>query len=195
MARSVTLARHGETEWSRDGKHTGRTDIPLTDRGREQARTLGRVLAEQSIDMVLTSPLERARDTCHLAGYGDSAVERAELREWDYGEFEGRTTLEIREEVPGWSIWTHPVQQGETLEQVGRRVDSIVEELEGVEGNVLLFAHGHVLRALAARWCGLRPMDGRLLALSTATVSELGWERETKVVRAWNVPATPAGDD
>jgi broad specificity phosphatase PhoE len=182
----VVLVRHGETEWSRDGKHTGRTDVSLTERGREQAEALGAALGERRFELVLTSPLQRASETCRLAGYGEAAQPRDELREWDYGAYEGRTTVEIREEHPGWTLWRDGVPGGEPAAQVGARADGIIAELRSLAGDAALFAHGHVLRVLAARWLGLEPAAGRLFTLDTATISVLGYERETAVIRIWN---------
>jgi broad specificity phosphatase PhoE len=182
----VVLVRHGETEWSRDGKHTGRTDVSLTERGRGQAEALGAALKGRRFELVLTSPLQRASETCRLAGYGEVAQPRDELREWDYGAYEGRTTLEIREERPGWTLWRDGVPGGETAAQVGARADNVIAELRSLAGDAALFAHGHVLRVFAARWVGLEPATGRLFALDTATISVLGYERETAVIRVWN---------
>ena len=182
----VVLVRHGETEWSRTGKHTGRTDVELTDRGREQARALGDALRGRPFALSLTSPLRRARETCDIAGFGDAAQDRDELQEWDYGDYEGRTTPEIRAERAGWTLWRDGVPGGETAAEVGARVDRVIQELRSVDGDAAVFAHGHVLRVLAARWLGLEPEDGRLFALDTATVSTLGYERETAVIRTWN---------
>jgi broad specificity phosphatase PhoE len=182
----IWLARHGETEWSRDMRHTGRTDVPLTEVGREQARKLQRSLEDHDFLRVLTSPLSRAAETCELAGLGDRAERSDALLEWDYGEYEGLTTAQIRERRPGWVLWRDGCPGGETAAEVGARVDPLVAELLQSRGDAALFAHGHVLRVLAARWLGLRPGDGALLALSTGTLSTLGWERETAVVRSWN---------
>ena len=182
----IVLVRHGETEWSRAGKHTGRTDVPLTEAGRRQAQAVGIELQKRRFAAVWTSPLSRAADTCRLAGFGDVAVERDELMEWDYGEYEGRTTAEIRGERPGWTLWRDGVPGGETIDEVAARVDRLLADAESVPGDVLLFAHGHVLRVLAARWLGLEPAAGRLFALDPATLSVLGYERETRVVRQWN---------
>ncbi len=140
---------------------------------------------------MLASPLQRAAETCRLAGLADVAVLRDELMEWDYGAYEGRTTAEIREEVPGWSLWRDGVPGGETAADVGRRVDAVIVDVRAVDGDVALFAHGHLLRVLAARWVGLPPTEGRLFALDPATISILGHERETPVIRGWNEP-TPA---
>ena len=186
----VVLVRHGETLWSRDGKHTGRTDILLTDEGRRQSERVGGTLRGRRFPLVLTSPLQRAAETCRLAGLGDVAVFRDELMEWDYGDYEGRTTPEIRTEVPGWSLWRDGVPGGETAADVGRRVDGVLAELRALDGDVAVFAHGHVLRVLAARWLGLPPTEGRLFALDPATISILGYERETPVIRRWNEPVS-----
>ena len=187
-AHEVVLVRHGETEWSRSGKHTGRTDIPLAERGRQDARAVGDALRNRTFALVLTSPLTRAAETCRLAGFGEAAVQRDELREWDYGAYEGRTTAEIRKERPAWTLWRDGVPEGESIEEVAARVDRVIAELRAIDGDALLFAHGHVLRMLAARWLGLDPSGGRLFALDPATLSALGYERETPVVRLWNQP-------
>jgi broad specificity phosphatase PhoE len=187
-AHEVVLVRHGETEWSRAGKHTGRTDVPLTEQGRRQAEAVGTALGDRDFALVLTSPLGRALDTCRLAGFGDRAEPRDELMEWDYGAYEGRTTSEIREERPGWTLWRDGVREGETIEQVGQRVDRVLEQIRSLEGDALLFAHGHVLRVLTARWLELEPDAGRLFALDPATLSTLGYERETPVIELWNQP-------
>jgi broad specificity phosphatase PhoE len=184
----VVLVRHGETEWSRSGRHTGRTDVPLTEHGRAQAEAVGAALRDREFALVLTSPLGRALETCRLAGFGDRAEERDELMEWDYGAYEGRTTPEVRNERPGWTLWREGVPEGETVEQVGARVDGVLNEVRALDGDVLLFAHGHVLRVLTARWLGLEPDAGRLFALDPATISTLGWERETPVLQLWNQP-------
>lgn len=185
-APEILLARHGETEWSLDGRHTGTTDIPLTDGGRDQARRLGERLSGRSFERVLSSPLSRALETCRLAGLEDQVELAPDLVEWDYGEYEGLTTAEIRETVPGWTVWTHPIPGGEAAEAVGARVDHVIARVAKLEGDAVVFAHGHVLRVLAARWIGLEPEAGARLALSTATMSALGWEREQRVVRLWN---------
>jgi broad specificity phosphatase PhoE len=185
----VVLVRHGETEWSRAGKHTGRTDVPLTEHGRLQAQAVGAALSDREFALVLSSPLGRALETCRLAGFGERAELRDELMEWDYGAYEGRTTSEIREQRPGWTLWRDGVPAGETVEQVGARVDRVLDEMRSLEGDALLFAHGHVLRVLTARWLGLDPDAGRLFALDPATLSTLGYERETPVLQLWNQPA------
>jgi broad specificity phosphatase PhoE len=182
----IWLVRHGETEWSLGGRHTGRTDIPLTADGLRQAEALGRHLAGHAFARVLTSPLARARETCRLAGFGDVAEATDDLREWDYGIYEGRTTPDIRKTEPGWSIWTTAVTQGESVEQVGERVRRVIDRAASASGDVALFAHAHVLRILAACWLALPPEGGRLLALGTASISVLGYERETRVISAWN---------
>ena len=184
----VVLVRHGETLWSRVGKHTGRTDVPLTEEGRRQSERVGDALRGRRFALVLTSPLQRAAETCRLAGLGDVAVFREELMEWDYGAYEGRTTPEIRAEVPKWLLWRDGVPGGETAADVGRRVDEVIADVRAADGDVAIFAHGHVLRVLAARWLGLPPTEGRLLALDPATISILGYERETPVIRRWNEP-------
>jgi broad specificity phosphatase PhoE len=188
----IVLARHGETEWSRDRRHTGRTDIPLTERGRREAAKLRDALAGRSFARVLSSPLGRALETCRLAGLGDRAELSDDLVEWDYGEYEGITTAEIREKRPDWNLWRDGCPGGETAADVGRRVDRVVAALDGLEGDAAVFAHGHLLRVLAARWLGLGPEAGALLALDTGTLSALGYERETRVITRWNVPVTGA---
>jgi probable phosphoglycerate mutase len=184
--RHVWLVRHGETEWAKLGRHTGRTDIPLTDAGRRQARALGRRLARVRFGLVLTSPLSRAADTAALAGFGEVAVVDPDLREWDYGAFEGRLTIDIRTDHPGWTIWTGPWPGGEAVDEVGARADRVLARIAAADVDVLLFSHGHLLRVLAARWLGLPPASGGLFALGTATISILGWERETRVIESWN---------
>lgn len=187
----VVLVRHGQTEWSLSGQHTGTTDIPLTDVGRRDAEALGARLSGWRFSQVLSSPLARAMDTCRLAGLGERVETVDDLREWDYGEYEGRRTVDIREERPGWGLWLDGAPGGETAEQVGRRADRVLEAARSAPGDVALFAHGHVLRVLGARWIGLPPDHGRLLALSTASISVLGWEREIAVVERWNETAAP----
>jgi probable phosphoglycerate mutase len=180
------LVRHGETEWSRLGRHTGRTDIPLTEAGRAQAAAVARKLSGHEFAMVLSSPLARALDTARLAGFGDRVETTDDLLEWDYGADEGLTTKQIRRERPGWTVWRDGPKDGETADEVAERVDRAIERVRSATGDVLVFAHGHVLRLLAARWLGEPPTEGRLFALSTATVSVLGWERETAVIERWN---------
>ncbi len=182
----IWLVRHGETEWSKSGQHTGRTDIPLTAMGERQGQALGRTLAGRQFALVLTSPLARARETCRLAGFASAAQPSDDLLEWDYGLYEGRTTAEVRAEQPGWSIWTTPMPKGETVEQVGERTRRVIERVAAVDGDVALFAHAHVLRILAACWIGLPPIHGRSLTLGTASLSVLGYERQTRVIEVWN---------
>lgn len=184
----VVLVRHGETEWSAAGRHTGRTDVPLTEQGRRQAKALGAYLDGFSFALVLTSPLRRALETCRLAGLEALAQTRDDLMEWDYGEYEGRTTPDIRTIRPGWSLWKEGVPGGETAKEVGGRADRVIAEARSTGGDVVLFAHGHILRTLTARWLALPPDRGRSLALETATVSVLGYERETPVILRWNLP-------
>jgi probable phosphoglycerate mutase len=178
--------RHGETEWARLGRHTGRTDIPLTPLGREQAAAVEGRLAGHSFADVWSSPLSRALATARLAGFADRVETSDDLLEWDYGADEGRTTAEIRLERPGWTIWDTGPKDGETIQQVAERVDRVIARARSASGDVLVFAHGHVLRILAARWIGQPPVEGRLFALSTATLSILGWEREQPVIERWN---------
>jgi probable phosphoglycerate mutase len=183
---AVWLIRHGETEWSASGRHTGRSDIPLTDAGRDQATALGRHLGARRFESVLCSPLRRARDTCQLAGYAEVAQSEGDVAEWDYGEYEGRTTAEIRQERPGWSVWSHDLPGGESLGAVAERADRVVAALAEREGEVAIFSHAHLLRVLAARWLGLPPVEGRRFVLGTAAIAVLGWERENRVVMCWN---------
>lgn len=182
----VWVLRHGETEWSRNGRHTGRTDLPLTPGGCDQARAVGRLLAGRAFSLVLVSPLARAGETCRLAGYGDQAEVDDDLREWDYGDHEGVTTTQIREAVPGWTVWTGTCPGGETVAQVAARADRVIARALAAPGDVALFAHGHILRVLTARWCELDPIEGRRFPLDTGTVNVLGWEHEYPVVRRWN---------
>jgi broad specificity phosphatase PhoE len=204
------LIRHGETEWSLSGKHTSRTDIPLTEHGRKRAEELRDYLKGTKFDAVFVSPMQRARETCAIAGFGDVAVVDEGLSEWDYGVYEGKTTKEIQAEIPGWSVWKNEIVGGETVEHVGERADRVITQTLVADmpvpwkasapgsgkvalfahapgsGKVALFAHAHILRILAARWIGLDAKDGALLALGTGSVSVLGWERETRVIERWN---------
>lgn len=182
----VFLVRHGETEWTIARRHTGRTDIPLTDTGREEAKLLGDRLAGHDLALVLTSPLSRARETCELADLGTPATVADDLREWDYGDYEGRTTADIREERPGWRLFTDGVPHGETPEEVARRADRVVAQARAAGGDVALFAHSHLLRVLAARWVEQPPVFGARLRLSTTSISILAWEREVPVILSWN---------
>lgn len=185
-AHRVVLVRHGETEWTRTGQHTGRTDIPLTVHGRRQAELLGSRLEPGRFSLVLTSPMSRAADTCRLAGLGNAALVTQDLHEWDYGAYEGRRTADIRAERPGWLLWRDGVPNGETADDVARRVDRMIASARGAGGDVALFAHGHVLRALAARWVGETAAAGARYALHPASISVLGWEREVPVIVRWN---------
>jgi probable phosphoglycerate mutase len=180
------LVRHGETEWARLGRHTGRTDIPLTDAGRRQALAVKSKLEGHRFALVLSSPRSRALDTARLAGFGDVVDVDPDLAEWDYGAWEGLTTPQIREHIKGWTIWANGAPNGETPEQVAARCDRVVARVRAAKGDALLFGHGHLLRVFTARWLDLGPSEGRHFALATATVSVLGWERETPVVERWN---------
>ena len=182
----VVLVRHGQTTWSRDGRHTGRSDVPLTAQGERAAALAAAPLRAWDFALVLTSPLVRAVDTCRLAGLGERAQVRDDLAEIDYGEDEGRTTAEIRAERPGWTLWRDGSPGGETLEQAGERADRVIAECRAAGGPAALFAHGHILRVLGARWAGLAAADGGRLALDTAAICVLGWERETPVIERWN---------
>lgn len=182
----IWLLRHGETPWSLAGRHTGRTDIALTPRGELQAEALGRRIGGRAFARVWTSPLRRAHDTCRIAGYGDVAETDDDLQEWDYGGYEGRTTADIRLERPGWTIWEAGAPDGEDAAAVGARVERVLARALAAGGDVALFAHGHLLRALAARWLGWPVAAGGALALDTASVCVLGFERERRVLRAWN---------
>jgi probable phosphoglycerate mutase len=184
----VVLVRHGETAWSRSGRHTGRTDVPLTDAGVRNAELLAPRLERRHFAGVFTSPLSRAAETCRLAGLGEKAQVREELLEWDYGEYEGITTPQIRESRPDWYLWRDGCPGGEQPRDVGARADRVIAAIADADQDVALFAHGHILRVVAARWIGLGPEAGALLALNTATLSVLGFERETRVVRRWNAP-------
>jgi broad specificity phosphatase PhoE len=187
MGLELWLVRHGETEWSASGKHTSTTDIPLTERGRERAAALREYLAGKKFDAVLVSPMARARETCAIAGYGSVAVVDEDLKEWNYGDAEGKTTPEMRA-VRGadWSVWTSPIVGGETVEAVGDRADKVIARAVAVGGTVALFAHAHILRILAARWIGLAATGGAKFALGTGSLSVLAFERETRVVERWN---------
>ncbi len=185
------VIRHGETEWSRSGRHTGRTDLALLPEGEEQARTLRNSLADYRFATVLTSPLVRARETCRLAGLGKDAIVDPDLLEWDYGSYEGLTTAEIREQRPGWDLFDDGAPGGEGAADVGRRVDRVIGLVRAASGDVALVAHGHVLRVMAARWVGLEPPAARFFVLAPAALGELGWERQQPVISSWNVRRTP----
>jgi broad specificity phosphatase PhoE len=190
MSAELWLIRHGQTEWSLNGKHTSRTDVMLTAEGRRLAEHLGTYLAGKEFVAVFCSPMQRARETCAIAGFGDVAVIDESLKEWDYGAYEGRTTQEIRDELPGWNVWRYSIVGGEALEQVGERANEVIKRAlaaAGENGRVALFAHAHILRILAAKWIGLPAAGGQSLALGTGSVSVLGFERETRVIARWNV--------
>lgn len=182
----VWVVRHGETEWSLTGQHTGATDIALTANGEAVAGEMAPRLKAESFDRVLTSPLQRARRTAELAGYGDVAEVDPDLVEWNYGEWEGQRTVDIRKQVPDWSIWTHHGETGETLAQVAARADAVIARIRSAEGRVLVFSHGHYLRVLAARWVTLAPEVGQHLVLDTSGLGILGWYREVPVLQRWN---------
>jgi broad specificity phosphatase PhoE len=185
-APEVVLVRHAETEWSRDGRHTGRTDIPLTDRGRMGARTPAAKLRGRTFRLVLVSPSRRARETCELCGLGDQARTREELLEWDYGEYEGLTTAQILAMRPGWTLWRDGCPGGESPADVGARADRLIAEIRGLDEDVAVFSHGHMLRVLGARWIELAPSQGARLRLSTGAICVLGYERATAALSCWN---------
>lgn len=182
----IFLVRHGATEWSVTRRHTGRTDLPLTDQGREEVKRLAVRLARERFALVLVSPLTRALETARLTGFGEVAQVEADLVEWDYGDYDGRTAAEIRQERPGWTPWHGGYPGGETLEDMAVRADRVVNRVREVEGDVALFAHGHILRVITARWLEQPPMEAARYYLATASLSVLGWERETSVIDRWN---------
>lgn len=182
----IFLVRHGQTEWSANGRHTSRTDLPLIEEGRVRARALGAELDRHNFALVLCSPLLRARETCELAGYGDVAVITDDLREWDYGEYEGLTTPQIREENPGWNLWRDGCPGGERPEEVAARADRALEQLRNADGDAAAFAHGHILRVTTARWLTMSAAEGARFALAAGSVGVLGYERETEVIVSWN---------
>jgi probable phosphoglycerate mutase len=185
----VVLVRHAETEWSRSGRHTGLTDLPLTDAGRAAARELAAPLSGERFELVLVSPLRRARETCELSGLGDGAQARDELVEWDYGEYEGLTTVEIQQRRPGWSLWRDGCPGGESAADVGARADRVIAELRAVGGPAVVFSHGHMLRVLGARWIELPPTGGGRLGLAAGALCVLGYEHGTAILARWNEPA------
>jgi broad specificity phosphatase PhoE len=185
---NVFAIRHGETAWSLSGQHTGRTDIPLTENGRRLAERLRKVLAKREFGMVLCSPMQRARETCEIAGFGDKAVTESDLVEWNYGEYEGLTPKQIHEVAPGWLIFRDGCPGGEAPEEVGARLDRVIEKSRAADGEVALFAHGHVLRVLAARWIGLPPAGGQHFMLGTGTLCVLGYYHGVPAIRIWNGP-------
>jgi probable phosphoglycerate mutase len=180
------IFRHGETEWSLSGAHTSRTDLPLTDEGERRAKILPKFVEGKNFALVLSSPLTRALRTCRMAGLGNRAQLTQDLCEWDYGDYEGKTTVEIRKTDPAWSIWDGYTPGGESGAAVAARADRVIERARNAGGDVAAFSHGHMLRVLTARWLGLSPSDGRLFALSTGTLSILGYERDTPVIKVWN---------
>jgi len=185
---NVFAIRHGETLWSLTGQHTGTTDIPLTDNGRRLAERMRPVLTKNAFELVLCSPMQRARETCELAGLSDKAAVDSDLMEWNYGEYEGLTPEHIHKIIPGWLIFRDGCPGGETPEQVGMRMDRVIARCRAVGGDIALFAHGHVLRVLAARWIGLPPGGGEHFLLDTGTLSVLGYYRDAPAVRIWNGP-------
>ena len=192
MSRQLWLLRHGATEWALNGRHTGSTDLPLLPEGEAEARALGPVLSQQTFAAVFSSPLQRAQRTCELAGLGDRMQICDDIIEWNYGDYEGVTTATIRETIPDWTVWSHGCPNGEGARQVEVRCTTAISTALAVpgEGDVALFAHGHILRALAGTWLGLGAAGGQLLRLGTASVSILGWERETRAIQRWNAPST-----
>jgi broad specificity phosphatase PhoE len=189
---TIYLIRHGETEWAKNGRHTGRSDIPLTDAGREQAGFLLPIFDDVKFARILSSPLQRALETAKLAGLSPSVELDEELLEWDYGDYEGLTTKQIRERVSDWSIWTHLCPNGETIGQVSQRADRVVARLRSISGNVAIFSHGHFLRILVSRWIGLPADHGSRFLLGTSTLSILGYENEVPVIKTWNGPLITA---
>ena len=189
MSRQLWLLRHGATEWALNGRHTGSTDLPLQPEG--EAEALGPVLSQQTFAAVFSSPLQRAQRTCELAGLGDQMQSCDDIIEWNYGDYEGITTATIRETVPDWTVWSHGCPNGEGAPQVEARCTTAISTALAVpgEGDVALFAHGHILRALAGTWLGLGAAGGQLLKLGTASVSILGWERDTRAIQRWNAPS------
>lgn len=187
----IVAVRHGETEWSARGRHTGRTDIPLSDEGRRQAALVGRRLAGRRFALVLSSPLSRALDTCRLAGFGDHVQLDDDLVEWDYGEYEGLTTEEITARRPGWWMWTDGYPGGEMPADVAARCDRVIARCRAADGDVAVFAHGHTLRVFGARWIDQPPALGGALKLATAAISMLGWEHDLPAINTWNDASRP----
>jgi probable phosphoglycerate mutase len=194
MATEVVLVRHGQTEWTITGQHTGRTDKPLTEIGRQQAIALKAMLAGYDFTAVFSSPLSRAKETAELAGFAPLEIDD-DLMEWDYGIYETRRTRDIRQEIPGWSIWTHEIIDGESIEALAGRCDRVIARTDAVEGAVAVFGHGHALRVLAARWLGLPPTAGAHFVFETAAISVLGWERENRALLHWNDCCHLRGDE
>jgi broad specificity phosphatase PhoE len=192
LERQFYLIRHGETEWARDGRHTGRTDIPLTETGREQAGFLQPIFEDVTFETILSSPLHRALETAKLAGLSHRVELVDDLREWDYGDYEGITTAQIRQKVPDWTIWSHGCPHGESAADVGKRADRVVARLQQATGHVAIFSHGHFLRVLVARWIDQPPECGRHFLLGTSTLSILGFEHEYPAIKTWNGPLITA---
>jgi broad specificity phosphatase PhoE len=192
-SRSIVLIRHGETEWSRERRHTGRTDLPLTDEGLHQADELARPLAQFTFAGVLCSPRQRAMETCRHARLLDRAELTDDAVEWDYGIYEGLRTSDIQQNIADWSVWTHAIIDGETLAQVGARADRLISRALSTDGDVAIFSHAHLLRILAARWIGLHPLGGRSFVLDPASVSVLTFERDQRVIGRWNATDGPGG--
>jgi broad specificity phosphatase PhoE len=182
----VYVVRHGATEWSVSGQHTGRTDIPLTDDGREQARGVARLLVGREFAHVFVSPMARARETCEIVGLAEQAEVTDDLCEWDYGDYEGLTSAHIRERAPGWTVWTGEIPSGESIDEVAARADRVIARACSFDGDVALFGHGHILRMITARWCELAPVEGRRFVLDTATLNVLGWEHGSRGIHLWN---------
>jgi probable phosphoglycerate mutase len=190
----VVLVRHGETEWTLSGQHTGRTDIPLTERGREEARLLSPLLSSADFALVLSSPLQRARETCELAGLGSHVQLEPDLMEWNYGEYEGLTSKQIKRVAPNWMVFDDGCPGGESPEEVGARVDRVIRRIRAGSGRVALFAHGHLLRVFVSRWIGFPPSAGQHFLLNTSTVSVLGYYQGVPAVKRWNAPVTLPND-
>lgn len=187
-AHQVFLVRHGETEWSLNGRHTGITDIPLTEHGKQVARSLAPILAKEKFMLVLTSPLQRALETCRLAGFEDKATIEPDLMEWNYGRYEGLTPSQIHATAPGWLLFRDGAPDGEQPAEIGSRVDRVIEKARAVTGDVIVFAHGHVLRVFAARWLGYAPSEGQRFLLDTATMNILSYYRGSPAIKRWNAP-------
>ncbi|MEO8098589.1 MAG: histidine phosphatase family protein [Acidobacteriota bacterium] len=188
----VWLVRHADTLWTGTRQHTGWTDLPLTDEGRRRGALLRDVLSGHPFEKVLSSPLQRAAETAQLAGLGEKTVIDPDLREWNYGDLDGKTRMEIQREIPGWDIWTHGARNGETIEQVAARADAVIARIASLDGDVALFSHGHFLQLLAARWMQLQAIDGRRLKLDTASVSVLGYSNDARALLKWNQTVTEA---
>jgi probable phosphoglycerate mutase len=183
----ILVVRHGETEWSKSGQHTSNTDLPLTEDGRKRAAPLRHELAKRQFALVLSSPLRRARETCEIAGFGDRAEIDEDLREWNYGEYEGLTTPQIRDQNPDWDLWTDGCPGGERPDEVGARADRVIERMRGADGDAVAFAHGHILRVVTARWLEMPVAAGARFVLAAGAISTLGFERETQALQGWNL--------